>query len=177
MFIVDANKPGYQGYWNSAYADENGAYSFKLIPIGSYVLQIRYDGMTSQKRPFPVMYYAGTTEKSQACVFAIEEGQTIDLDIQVPPLPVEIEIRGQVVWPDGKPATMARVAYGTDSISYVVPVDAEGRFSFRVYNGLTVGLSASVEVTKGKYANAHSGPIVAGVNTAPIKLVLTPPSP
>jgi hypothetical protein len=72
------------------------------------------------------------------------------LDIKVPPLPAEIEIRGQVVWPDGKPTATARVFYGTDGISYAVPVDAEGRFSFKVYNGLTVGLSASVEVVKGK---------------------------
>jgi len=177
IFIMAADKEKYRGHWDAAYADENGAYSFKLIPAGRYVLKIRYDGTTSQKRPFPVMYYPGTSDKSQVRVFTIQEGDTIDLDIKVPPLPAEIEIRGQVVWQDGKPAAAARVAYGTDGISYVVPVDAEGRFSFKVYNGLTVGLSGWIETAGRQHVRADAGPIIAGVNTEPIKLVLRAPQP
>lgn len=179
IVLIQADKERYQGYADYAYAEEDGSYSFRLIPEGRYVLQIRYDGMSGQNRPFPVMYYPGTSDKSQARVFIIKEGETIDLDIQVPPLPSEVEIRGQVAWPDGKPATTANVGYivGKDSVFYGIKVDEQGRFSFKAYEGLTFGISASVEVTKGKYANAHSGPIVAGVNTEPIKLVLTPPSP
>ena len=179
IVLIQADKERYQGYADYAYADEDGAYSFRLIPEGRYVLQIRYDGMSSQNRPFPVMYYPGTPDKSQARVFTIKEGDTIDLDIKVPPLPSEVDINGQVVWPDGKPATTANVGYMVpkDSIFYGIKVDAQGRFSFKAYEGLTLGVSASLEVTKGKFANAHSGPIVAGVNTEPIKLVLIPPSP
>jgi len=179
IVLIQADKERYQGYADYAYAAEDGSYSFKLIPEGRYVLQIRYDGMSSQNRPFPVMYYPGTADKSQAQVFIIKEGETIDLDIKVPPLPSEVEIRGQVVWPDGKPASTANVGYKApkDSIFYGIKVDEQGRFSFKAYAGLTLGVSASVEVTKGKHANAHSDPIVAGVNTEPIKLVLTPQSP
>lgn len=179
IVLIQADKERYQGYADYAYADEDGSYSFKLIPEGRYVLQIRYDGMSSQNRPFPVMYYPGTADKSQAQVFTIKEGETIELDIKVPPLPSEVEIRGQVVWPDGKPATTANVGYvmPKDSIFYAIKVDELGRFSFKAYEGLAFGVSASLEVTKGKYANANSGPIVAGVNTEPIKLVLTPTSP
>ncbi|HEX6188857.1 MAG TPA: carboxypeptidase regulatory-like domain-containing protein [Pyrinomonadaceae bacterium] len=179
IVLIQADKERYQGYADYAYADEDGAYSFKLIPEGRYVLQMRYDGMSSQNRPFPVMYYPGTPDKSQAQVFTIKEGETIDLDIKVPPLPSEVEIRGQVVWPDGKPATTANVGYMVpkDSVFYGIKVDEQGRFSFKAYEGLPFGVSASVEVTKGKFANAHSGPIVAGLNTEPIKLVLAPPSP
>jgi hypothetical protein len=179
IVLLQADKERYQGYADYAYAEEDGAYSFKLIPEGRYVLQIRYDGLTGQNRPFPVMYYPGTADKSQARVFSIKEGETIDLDIKVPPLPAEVEIRGQVVWPDGKPATTANVGYMApkDSVFYGIKVDEQGRFSFKAYAGLALNVSASVEVTKGKYANANSGPIVAGVNTEPIKLVLTPTSP
>ena len=179
IVIIQADKERYQGYADYAYADEDGSYSFKLIPEGRYVLQMRYDGMTGQNRPFPVMYYPGTPDKSQARVFTIKEGETIDLDIKVPPLPSEVEIRGLVVWADGKPATTANVGYMVpkDSIFYGIKVDEQGRFSFKAYEGLTLGVSASVEVTKGKFANSHSGPIIAGVNTEPIKLVLIPPSP
>jgi metalloproteinase inhibitor 2 len=179
IVLIQADKERYQGYADYAYADEDGAYGFKLIPEGRYVLQMRYDGMSSQNRPFPVMYYPGTPDKSQARVFTINEGDAINLDIKVPPLPSEIEISGQVVWPDGKPGTTANVGYMVpkDSIFYGLKVDEQGRFSFKAYQGQTLGVSASVEVTKGKFANAHSAPITVGVNTEPIKLVLIPPSP
>ena len=179
IVLIQADKERYQGYADYAYADEDGSYSFKLIPEGRYVLQIRFDGLTGQTRPFPVMYYPGTTDKSQARVFTIKEGETIDLDIKVPPLPSEVEIRGQVVAPDGKPATTANVGYMVpkDSVFYRIQVDEAGRFSFKAYAGMTLTVSASVEVTKGKYANANSGPVIVGVNTEPINLVLTPPSP
>jgi hypothetical protein len=175
IVLIQADKERYQGYADYAYADEDGGYTFKLIPAGRYVLQIRYDGTTSQKRPFPVMYYPGTPDKSQARVFTIEEGETIKLDVKVPPLPAEIEIRGQVVWSDGKPAATAKVSYGADGISHSVPVDEEGRFSFKAYNGLTIGLGAFVEIAKDRYVRANAGPIVVGVNTEPIRLILSSP--
>lgn len=178
LTLNDVDKPRFQGHTDYAYGDENGGYSFKLIPPGRYVILLRYDGMlTSQHRPFPVIYYPGVTEKAQAHIFTITEGHTIDLDIKVPPLPSESEIRGQVVWPDGKPAVTASVGYmlPNDSVFYGLKVDEEGRFSFKAYVGLTLGVSASVEVAKGKYVNAHSGPIVAGVNTEPIKFILQMP--
>ena len=174
IVLIQANKERYNGYVDYAYADENGAYSLKLIPTGRYVLEIRYDGLTSQNRPFPKMYYPGTPYKAQARVFAIEEGQTIDLDIQVPPLPTESEIRGQVVWPDGKLAANAKVNYGADAVSYTVPVDEEGRFRFKAYDGVTIGLSTYVETAKGQYARANGPTITVGANTEPIKLVLRP---
>jgi hypothetical protein len=64
-----------------------------------------------------------------------------------------------------------------DSIFYGIKVDEAGRFSFKAYTGLTLTVSAGFEVEKGKYVNAYSPPIVVGVNTEPIKLVLTAPSP
>jgi hypothetical protein len=177
VVLHEANKETYNGYVDYAYAEEDGSYSFKLIPPGQYVLRLRYDGTTGQNRPFPVIFYPGTAEKSQARVFAIEEGETVDLEIQVPPLPSEVEIRGQVVWPDGKPATTANVGYMVpkDSVFYGIKIDEQGRFSFKAYHGLTLEVRASVEVTKGKYANTYSGPVIVGVNTEPIKLVLQMP--
>lgn len=179
VILIQADKERYQGYADYAYAEEDGSYSFKLIPEGRYVLQMRYDGMSSQNRPFPVMYYPGTPDKSQARVFTIEEGQTIDLDIKVPPLPSEFEIRGQVVWPDGKPAANARVGYTPldAPVFYGIKLDDQGRFSFKAYDGLTINIRGTVEVAKGKTVYGDSGRIVTGINTEPIKLILTTPWP
>ncbi len=176
--VMAADKERHQGYVDWAYADETGAYSFKMVPAGRYLIQMRYDGMSSQTRPFPVIYYPGTPYKSQARVFTIQEGDTIDLDIKVPPLPAEVEIRGQVVWPDGKPAAKARVIYllPLEGIANSVEVDEEGRFRFKAYHGLAFVIGASVEVDKTKTVSGDSGPIVTGVNTQPIKIVLTSPS-
>jgi hypothetical protein len=173
IILADKN----QGRSDVAFADENGVYRFKMIPPGRYVIQIRHDGMTNQTRPFPVMYYPETPDKSQARVFTIQEGDTIDLDIKVPPLSAESEIRGQVVWQDGKPAATARLyMLFSDGNAYGVKVDEEGRFSVKVYNGLRVVLSATAEITKDKHASGDSGPIVAGVNTEPIRLILSSPN-
>jgi hypothetical protein len=174
--ILEAHKETYNGYMDYAYAEENGAYALKLIPPGRYVLRMRYDGMSSQQRPFPVVYYPGTPDRSQARVFTIAEGESIDLDIKVPPLPAESEIRGQVVWPDGKPATNANVGYQVpkESFFYSLKLDEQGRFSFKAYNGLTLTISAHVQVAKENHVNAYSSPITVGVHTEPVKLVLKP---
>ena len=136
-------------------SDETGATVFKIFR--GTLLDSCVTRQSSQTRPFPVIYYPGTPHKSQARVFTIEEGETIGLDVKVPPLPAESEIRGQVVWPDGKPATKARVIYllPLEGIANSVEVDAEGRFSFKAYHGLAFVISATVEVTKGKYANSN----------------------
>jgi hypothetical protein len=176
VFMLQADAEKYAGHWDAAYADEDGKYVFKLVPPGSYVLTIRYDGLTSQTRPFPLMYYPGVTDKAQAKVFTIREGQPIDnFDLVMPPLPPEDEIVGNVVWPDGTPAANARVVYEVDAVVYGVPADAQGRFSFKAYQGLKLALGASVEVEKGKYANSGGVRVIVGTDSQPIKMVLRRP--
>lgn len=175
IFLIAADKEKYRGHWDAAYADENGKYDFKLIPPGSYVLTIRYDGMTSQTRPFPLMYYPGVAEKSQAKVFTIREGQLIeDFDLQMPPMPAEYEVHGSVVWSDGKPASAARVFYGmlNEGISHAVVIDDQGRFRFKAYEGLQLAIDASIEIEKGKYVRSNSIQLTVGADNQPIKLVL-----
>ncbi|MFS8084052.1 MAG: carboxypeptidase regulatory-like domain-containing protein, partial [Acidobacteriota bacterium] len=110
ILIHERDKPRYQGHGDSAYSDEEGRYSFKRTPPGRYVLLIRFDGLTSQTRPFPVTYYPGVSDISQAKVVTISEGQLIqNFDLQMPPLPAEYEVQGSVMWSDGKPAPDARV--------------------------------------------------------------------
>ncbi|HMH43043.1 MAG TPA: carboxypeptidase regulatory-like domain-containing protein, partial [Pyrinomonadaceae bacterium] len=153
IFMIEADKERYRGHWDAAYSDEEGKYSFNLIPPGRYVLIIRYDGMTSQNRPFPTIYYPGVSDKSQAKVFAIGEGQVVDnYDLQVPPMPTEGDVQGIVVWADGRPAAGARVEYemSGQAIMYGAKVDEQGHFSFKAYQDLKLTLRASIEIEKGK---------------------------
>lgn len=58
-----------------------------------------------------------------------------------------------MVWSDGKPAPNARVEYSQINvpIGYGTKPDRDGRFSFKVYDGLKITMRATMEIEKGKY--------------------------
>jgi hypothetical protein len=57
-------------------------------------------------------------------------------------------------WSDGKPAPNARIEYLQVNvpIGYAAKPDQEGRFSFKVYDGLKITMRATVEIKEGKYS-------------------------
>lgn len=175
--ITEVGQEHYQGYWEYAYSDEDGRYRFKLVPPGRYVLSIRFDGLTDQQRPFPQTYFPGVREKSQATVISLKEGQQIAAyDLTMPPLPLESDIEGQVLWAGGKPAANARVGYsGGEPVIYGAVVDKDGRFRFKAYDDLKISLSASVESEKGKYIQSNNVTLLVGPNLEPVKLILPRP--
>lgn len=177
IFISELAKERYRGHWDAAYSEEDGSYAFRRIPPGAYVLFIRFDGMTGQQRPFPPTYYPGVSEKSQAEVITIKEGQRLEnYDLKVPPLPLEYDVTGTVLWANGKAALDARVGYGAgDGVAHSVKVDEHGRFSFKAYEGLKLFMSAQAEAEKGKFVRTDSAEIVVTANLPLIKLVLPGP--
>jgi len=177
IFMIEADKERYQGHWDAAYSDEEGRYAFKFIPPGRYVLLIRFDGMTSQNRPFPKMYYPGVSERSEAKVFTIAEGQLIgNYDLEVPPLPQEFDVQGKVVWSNGKPAVGARIGYSSseDSVSYTAEIDADGRFRFKSYGGLKLTMDAFIE-RDGKHLFSNGVQVTVNSSLTPVEIVLTAP--
>jgi hypothetical protein len=176
VFMIEADKGQYQGHWDAAYSDEEGRYAFKFIPPGRYILSIRFDGMTSQNRPFPKMFYPGVGEKSQAKVFAISEGQLLNYDLEVPPLPQEFDVQGKVVWSNGKPAVGARVGYssGEDPVSYSANVNDEGRFSFKSYEGLKLTMNAYI-TRDGKNLYSDAARVTVNSSLTPVELIITGP--
>lgn len=177
IFISEADKERYRGFSDAAYSDEDGKYFFQRVPPGRYLLGIRFDGMTSQQRPFPLTYYAGVSERSQAAIITIGEGLRVEkYDLIMPPLPLEYDVEGIVLWANGTPAANARVGYmGEDPVTYSVKVDEQGRFRFKAYEGLKLGISASLEPENGKYLQSNSVNVVVGPGLQPIKLVFPNP--
>jgi hypothetical protein len=176
LFLYEPGKEQYQGYWESAYSTEDGTYAFKLVPPGRYILSIRFDGMTSQNRPFPEMYYPGVSDKADAKIITLAEGQHVTNDLEMPPLPLEFEIEGIVQYADGKPAPGARVGYGGGApVVYSVPVDSRGRFSFKAYEGLKLHISATLETEKGKYIRSNGVSLLVAPGRPQVQLILPNP--
>lgn len=176
--LMEFDKPYYRGYVDYSYADEEGHYGFKRIPPGKYVLGIRFDGMTSQNRPFPEMFYPGVTDRTQAKIFTISKGQAIGkFNLEMPPLPLEFEVAGSVVWSDGKPATGARVSYlmANDSVNYLGNKDGESNFSFKAYQGLKLSLNAAFDLPNGKAVYSDWVQTTVAPGAPAIRLVLPKP--
>lgn len=177
IYLVEADKEQYRGHWDSAFSDAEGRYAFKRIPPGRYVLLIRFDGLSDQKSPFPLTYYPGVSDRAQAKVITVGEGQLIaDYNLEMPPLPLEHEVTGSVVGSNGKPAVGAHVGYLVfgGSTFYGAKVDGAD-FSFKAYEGLRLTMRASIEREQGKSVYSDWVEVTVMSGLAPLKLVLPQP--
>jgi hypothetical protein len=167
----------YRASLDTVYSDKDGLYEFKAVPPGQYALGVRFDGLTSQNRPFPHIYYPGVENIDQATIVNIGDGERIEkYDLVLPPPPAEHSVEGVVVWSDGKPAPNARIEYSQVNvpIAYGATPDQEGRFSFKVYDGLKVTIRATVEIEKGKYI--YSDWVQASVMGEDVKVKIVIPA-
>jgi Carboxypeptidase regulatory-like domain len=147
----------YRATSDIVYSDKDGLYEFKAIPPGRYALGVRFDGLTSQNRPFPHIYYPGVENIDQATIISIGEGERIEkYDLVLPP-PAERTVDGVVVRSDGEPAPNARIEYRHVNVPsvYTAKPDREGRFSFKVYDGLRITIRATVEMGRREYVYSN----------------------
>ena len=160
--------------------DAEGQYEFKLVKPGRYRLGVRiYGSAGSTYVPFPRTYYPGVREEAQANIIGIAEGQTIDLsELILPPRFAERTLNGIVVDAEGRPVKGATVwlkesEYSDNDMPYRTASDGEGRFSFKVYQGIKYRLNAYIE-TAIKSEQKRSEPFEVRVsdNSQMIKLVL-----
>jgi hypothetical protein len=131
--------------------------------------------MTSQNRPFPLIYYPGVSDRAQAKIITIREGQIIaDYNLEMPPLPLEHEVTGSVVWSNGKPALGARVGYLVvgDAVFYGTKDEGGANFSFKTYEGLRLTMRASMEPEKGKSVYSDWVEVMVMPGLPPVKLIL-----
>jgi hypothetical protein len=144
--LFHADGARYQGFQETASTNEQGRYEFRMIAPGKYKLQIRFDGLTRFTRPFPKFYHPGVSNLSQAAVIDIGDGEEIqNYNLTVPVVPRDRLIEGVVVTPDGAIIQDAQVLVGFESSFQIVSFDSPGRFSLKVYEGVSVILHAYVE--------------------------------
>jgi len=159
--------------------DKEGRYEMKLLKPGRYHLGVRIVGSAgSTYVPFPQTYYPGVSDRSQATVISVSEGQRIELDeLVLPPRFIERTLNGLVVDSDGKPVAGAIVwlkesQYNDGDMPYRRETDSEGRFSYPVYEGIKYTLNAYVESARRTEKRSSPLSLVIISNQEPIKLVL-----
>jgi len=158
--------------------DKEGRYEMKLVRPGRYLFGVRIFGSAgSTYIPFPRTYYPGVREADRATIISVAEGQRIDLnDLILPPRFVERVLNGVVVDTDGRPVSGATVwlkenEYQDRDMPYRKETDSDGRFSFKVFEGINYNLKAYLDTDKAERKEAeHSIRVTA--DTEIIRLVL-----
>ena len=150
----------------------------KLLRPGRYLLGVRIAGSAgSTYVPFPRTYYPGVSEKARATIITLAEGQRLDLsELILPPRFVELTLNGIVVDADGHPVSGATVwlkerEYSDSDMPYRRETDAEGCFSFKVYEGINYHLSAYLDIAKDERKQAEVDVRVSS-NPETVRLVL-----
>ena len=159
--------------------DKEGRYVMKLVKPGRYYLGVRIFGSAGATYvPYPQTYFPGVRDRSQATVITISEAQRIELgELILPAKFIERTLNGIVVDADGTPVAGAVVwlkerQYQDSDMPYQRETDAEGRFSFPVYEGIRYELHANVAVDRGRMKQSEPLRVVITSSQEPVKLVI-----
>lgn len=131
-----------------AKTDADGRFEFKAVPPGEYLLGVRLLGSAGRPLPYPRTYFPGTPSRDAAGVVKVKEGERLgDLEMRLPAPLEEYEVTGTVVWEDGRPAPGASVYVSQIEDDRTgdyrnAQADERGRFTVKVYAGLSYRMSA-----------------------------------
>jgi hypothetical protein len=170
----------HSGFSDVATTDDQGRYKIGQIPPGHYKLNVIYDGPRDERRSdllksFPLFYYPGVLSADQAGVIVVDESAKVEgVDFRLP-TPPERRVEGVVLWPDGKPASNVELTCYLHGgrVRAPINVDEQGRFSFKVYEGVEMTLGARIEIEKGKWMRSEMKAAEKG-DLVGVKLILAP---
>ena len=137
-----------------AVASAQGQYEFTKVPPGTYVIGVNMRGLPSSKAPYVPRLYPGVPTLDRAAAVEVDGGHLRRLDFIVGERLPTRRILVEVVRPDGRPVSNARVACDAQAESLQLDSDAQGRAVFEVLTdrGLTVrvkGQQRTVEPGRG----------------------------
>ena len=169
--------------WDAVFVktDADGKYAFPMVKPGRYRLGVRiYGSAGSMYVPYPRTYYPGVAGETQATIIDVTDGAQINLnELTLPPRLIESTLNGVVVDVNGRPVKGATVRlkereYAIRDMPYRAQSDEQGRFSFKVYQGINYGLNAYV-VNDQRRRGLSSDPVEIRVDakSKPVRLVLT----
>ena len=151
----------------------------KLVAPGRYLLGVRIAGSAGATYvPFPQTYYPGVSEKSEATIITLSEGQQFEAnDLILPPRFLERQLNGIVLDSSGQPVRGATVwlkeiQYKDSDMPYRRETDEDGRFVFPVFEGIRYRLNAYLDRKEVRLAESGELQVVISANPETIKLVL-----
>jgi hypothetical protein len=139
------NAPPY--FYHGKVTDEDGAFEFKKIPIGTYLIVVNKENEISARQPFGTFYYPNKTIREEAAEITIDAGVHLkNLTITAPTTAETVTVSGVLRFEDGKPVSDEAVAFfnNIDDITKIkenefadsrVTTDENGRFSLRILKG------------------------------------------
>lgn len=166
-----------------AKTDHAGNFEFSEIPPGQYVLGVSLQRRMEPETVFPRTFHPGTANLSEATVITVGEGNRQELQpMKLPPPRRRREITGVVVSADGLPVPDALVSLWDGEANWRqvatgIQTEADGRFTFRVLDGLSYIARASYNLPddpQHRQLQATAGPFIVTNDLASLRLVLTP---
>ena len=165
----------------TAFAENDGRYTFHAIPAGKYYLGIRLDRTPNSKFPYPRFFYPGTQNLNEAATITIIKGKVFDnYNFQMPVKLTERKITGAVVYPDGESAQNISISYqeveyteSSENFSGDAKIESNGRFTLMVLNGLRYLIKAYVNNADGSQRHAEPIEIPADGDVINLKIVIT----
>jgi len=135
----------------------DGSFKIDEIALGDYFLIANEENKITSSEPFPTVYYPGVFEKDKATIVTLARGdQRVDMDIHVPSEQSTKTLEGRLLYEDGRPAVNEVVDFkeeGSESTAAQTLTDEDGRFSFRILEGLKGSLRGYITAYRGKFAN------------------------
>jgi hypothetical protein len=162
---------------------EDGTFEFEGLAPGRYYLGYRIDRISERDSPYPPTYFPGVTDVASAAAVEVIEGRSLDkLDFQLAPPMREREIRGKVVFRDGKPARDANICL-RDEFSAIANclakepfVRSNGEFAITVREGLKYQIRAYINHADGHQEHAEPIDIPAIGTVKNLKIVISEPN-
>jgi hypothetical protein len=186
--IVDGMDQHYE-----TFTDAEGRYQVKGLKPGEYSVQAEFPAELStypaRKARVPergcaevdFTYYPDVSNVRDARVFTLKAGERIEgLDFVMPPQLTSRTIEGVVVWPDGRPVPNAGIITMISDYSYgiaygLAATEEAGRFSAKLFNGLSYWVNALVNLPGGKQMHAEPLDVPRSGDIKDLKLVVNSP--
>lgn len=165
-----------------AYTDEQGVYKFEQVPPGRYYVIVNaHDSPRVDEPPYPRTFLPGVEDPQHASIVKVgERDELADQNLRMPRKLVARELKGTVVWPDGRPAgknASARLHPAAQPWRDVggAEVDAQGRFTLKGWDGATFLVTVTVNLEGGKQMCAGPAEVTLDENTEAVRLVVQTP--
>jgi hypothetical protein len=161
-----------------ATTDETGQFEFKMVAPGDYWLGYHLLNSPLQEgQSYARTYLPGVTSRALATIVHVKEGELIErLTLNLLAPLSQRTVNGVIVWSDGQPVKGASVYLslmeeGEMSSFSSINADENGRFTLKLFEGLTYKVSAFRQGVGGKQAQSEYIEIPMTAEQ-PIRLVL-----